>query len=227
VNVIQIFLVFVQLTFFGIFIAFNPLLLMSELAIIIKSKRPLLYATVLVLGVATPLVLIAIIGSIFFDDSTSIEAFHINIEVSPLLNIILGATFLGVALRISTAKEPVKQKPLSADKLALKPLFIFAFFRSALSFTSIIGIVAATKVLKDLTDNYALVLIGLLWTICIGMLPFVSMIGYSVKRPETVKTIQDKVDPLMNRSFRPIIIWGCVILGGFQIAVGVTKLITS
>jgi hypothetical protein len=221
VNILNFIVIFLELTFLGLFVAFNPLLLVSELAIILKSKRPILNAIVLVAGIATPLILLAIIGGLIFNDSTSINAFDINIHLSPLLNIIIGFILVLIGLRMRFFPKPVTRKKLQASDLSVASLYGFAFFRSALSFSSIIGIVTATKIIKDATDNYIVVLLGLLWTISVGMIPFFGMIGFSLKRPDSIKSLERRIDPFMNRSYKPLAIWGCILLGSYLIIVGV------
>ncbi len=223
-NILQVVVVIIELTFLGIFVAFNPLLLVSELAIILKSKRPLLNSIILIAGVATPLIIIAIVGGFVFNENTQVRSFSHDIRLSPILNIIFGVILVLVGLRLRFFPKTSNPKKLDSVNMSGISLFWFAFFRSALSFTSIIGIVAATKIIKDMTDNYLVVLLGLFWTICVGMIPFLGMIGYSIKRPETIKNIEERIDPLMNRSYKPILIWGCLILGFYLLSLGILKI---
>ncbi len=224
-NLFNFIIIFIELTFLGLLVAFNPLLLVSELAIILKSKRPLLNAIVLIAGIATPLVLLAIVGGLIFDESTEIRTFNINIHLSPLLNIVIGFILVLIGLRLQFFPKPAKTKRLQAHQLSLGSLYGFAFFRSALSFSSIIGIITATKIIKDATDNYIVVLLGLFWTISIGMIPFLGMIGFSMKRPDSIKSLESRIDPLMNRSYKPVAIWGCILLGSYLIVIGISSTI--
>ncbi|MCA9332503.1 GAP family protein [Candidatus Saccharibacteria bacterium] len=226
-NIVEIVIVFLQLSFFGIFVAFNPMLLVSELLIILRSKRPLLFSLVFIMGASIPLIVIAAIGAAIFKEDTVIRPFGSDIKLSPFLNVLIGVILLLVSVRlffngkISTAHKVSKN---SANNMSIWALFWFAFFRSALSFTSIIGIVAAAKVIKDYTDNYFVSLLGLFWTILIGMLPFWGLLGYSIKRPESIKVIENKIDPILNINYKNSIRWVLLIAGVFFIFRGLINI---
>ena len=206
-----------QLSFFGIFVAFNPMLLLSELLIVLRSKRPILHSAVFLAGVSLPLIIIATIGAVIYNEDTTVHPFNSSIKLSPVLNILIGVILLLVSLRLFIIKQPTKPKKNSThtltQQLSYLPLFWFAFFRSAVSFTSILGIIAATKVLKEYTDNYLVILLGLFWTISIGMLPFLGILGYSVKRPENIKTIEQRIDPIMNKDYSGSVKWLILVAG--------------
>ncbi len=220
-NILNFIVIFLELTFLGLFVAFNPLLLASELAIILKSRRPILNAVVLVAGIATPLVLLAIVGGLIFNESTQVNAFNIKLDLSPLLNIMIGFILVLVGLRLHFFPKPPSEKRLQANELSVGSLYGFAFFRSALSFSSIIGIITATKIIKDATDNYVLVLLGLFWTISVGMIPFFGMIGFSLKRPASIRNLEHRIDPLINRSYKPLVALGCILLGSYLVFSGI------
>lgn len=215
----------IQLTFLGVLVAFNPMLLVTELAIILKSKRTIINATAFALGIISPLIIIAMIGALVFNQDTQFSAFKHSVSLPPLLNIVIGAILLLIGLRLRFFPNSTRTKSAPSPDLSLGSLYLFACFRSALSFTSIVGIITATKIIKDYTDNYFLVLLGLLWTICVGMLPFFGLIGYSLKRPDSVEYLEERINPIVNRSYRPVVIWVCLVLGSCLISIGTLKLI--
>lgn len=222
---LKFFILVLELSFLGIFVAFNPLLLVSELVIILKSKRPLLNTIIFMTGVALPLIIFALIGAVIFQEDTRIEPLHNSIELSPVVNIAIGVILILMALRqfinhqkpIANGADVFKKNTAS---LSYASVFGFAFFRSALSFTSIIGILAATKLIKEYTDNYIIILLGVFWTICIGMLPFLGLLGASLKRPDALKFIEQRVDPILNKNYKASIKWICLILGIYFAAKG-------
>lgn len=221
-NLFNFVVLILQLTFFGIFVAFNPMLLLSELLIVLRSKQPLLHSIIFLAGVSLPLIIIAAVGAFVFEEDTSVRAFNSNIQLSPVLDLLIGIILLLIAARLFFVRDIVlKQKsnkrssPAITERLSYWALFWFAFFRSAISLTSIIGIVAATKVIKEYTDNYAIILLGLLWTITVGMLPFLGMLGYSVRKPETIKTLEQKIDPIMKRDYSGSVKWMILVIGAY------------
>ncbi len=224
-NLLKLMVLVLELSFLGIFVAFNPLLLISELVIILKSKKPLLNTLIFMIGVATPLILFALVGAVIFQEDTYLQPFHSSIQLSPVVNIAIGIILILIAIRQFINHQDLPAKTAEAFKkstasLSYASIFSFAFFRSALSFTSIIGILAATKLIKEYTDNYILILLGVFWTICIGMLPFLGLLGASLKRPDALKFLEQRVDPILNKNYKASIKWICLILGIYFIAKG-------
>lgn len=223
-NLLTIIITFLELTFFGLLIAFNPLLLVSELAIVLRSKQPIFHALVFAVGAITPLVLIGVVGSFMFNEQTQVQSFDISIRLSPVLDFLIGTclALIGIRILMFTRKSAPKKSARTSKKAhssSVISLFAFAFFRSAMSFTSIIGIVAATKVLKSTTDNYLWILLGLFWAISVGVSPFVGLIGYSVKRPDSVRALEQRIDPFLNKDYRPLLGWISLVVGGYFLLV--------
>src|SRR5436190_23042606 len=80
----------------GLLIAFNPSLIVINFFVVLKSKRPIRDAIVLIAGVVLPIVLIALI-TIFWlepDSSFRVGGLADKIAIPPLIDLLFGLSLI-------------------------------------------------------------------------------------------------------------------------------------
>jgi hypothetical protein len=214
----------------GLFIAFSPILIVTNLLIVLRSKRPIFHAVVLLASIVLPLLLLCGIATFALESEADIglKELSSNLSLPPLANVFIGIVLLVFALR---KFKQLKYAPLEPKKVAKPskqlptgavPLFIFGFMKTLLSLTNIFAILFVTKLVtvNDLAPLLALLV--LFWTIAVGMIPFLIIIYYRKNRRADLLRFQNKVDTILQENIKLYLLIG---LGGLGVAMAAVGLI--
>lgn len=193
------------LTILGMFIAFSPMLIAVNLLIVVRSKRPILNTLILMAGVVVPLIIVSVLAKSYIhpDTAISISAISRKVSIPPLIDLLFGLSLLAWAITRLRRERPGAQQK---QKTALNPpvdkpvaLFWFGFVKSGLSVTNIFAILVVVKLVMINSLSPVAALLALLWTICVGLVPFLSELylhkfkrDYLAKLNATLDTIMAK-----------------------------------
>lgn len=186
----------------GLFIAFSPLLIITDMLIVLRSRRPLLHTGILLMSIALPLIVLGIAASFVIKPDTAIDlkAISVKLSVPPLFTLLLGCILGGMGysrlgrLRHEKGIKHPPKKSMKPPPAKLLPLFTFGFMKSLLSVTNIFAILLVTKLIVTQNMNPLGALIILFWTIAIGLIPFFIVIYYHHNRRERLLNLQSRVE---------------------------------
>ena len=214
---------FLLVTILGLLIAFSPMLVIVNVLVVLKSKRPILRTIVLMAGIVLPLVIIAYLGLTFIDASSHVSLRGLNekISIPPAINLLFGAWLLGLAAKrysyVQTHKAPKKPSSLKIknppDKLL--NLFIFAFLKSTLSVTNLFAMLAITQLVIINSVKQPSLTLAIIWAILIGLIPFGIILYSYYFRHEQLEKLSAQIDALSRRNLDAVINLALATVGGF------------
>lgn len=211
------------ITMLGLLIAFSPMLVLVNVLVVLKSKRPILRTTVLMAGMALPLLIIAGLAAAFLepDSQVSLRGLSEKISVPPLLDFVLGLWLLSLAAKRwrYTKLHGTHQKTSSLvsrnppDKLSA--LFMFAFFKSILSVTNIFAILVLAKFMMVHSIPQPFSTLAVAWVIIIGLVPFLVILYYYFFKHDMLEQLDKQVDKILSRNLDAAITIGLLAAGIF------------
>ncbi|HEY4964604.1 MAG TPA: GAP family protein [Candidatus Saccharimonadales bacterium] len=225
-NIVGLIVNLFVLTFLGLLIAFSPMLIIVNMVIVLTTKRPIWNALILTAGVVTPLILIAILAEIFIGPHTSISISSISakIQLPSIIDLLFGITLIIVALKraYTYKQEEVHQvKSLTPPSDKPKSLFIFGFLKSLLSVTNIFAILLVVQITKTYNRMPIVNVLGLFYTILIGIIPLMLIIYYRQYRPGSLAKMNQKLDNLLKTNIQLFIVILLLLFGVYFIISGV------
>lgn len=207
-DIFSVVLNFFLITILGFLIAFSPMIVIVNVLVILKSKRPILRTLVLMAGMAAPLIIVSVLAYRFLEPNSQVSLRGITdkISIPPLFDLALGVWLASLAIkRWQYSKQHDKPKK-SADLIMKKPpdklsgLFGFAFIKSTLSATNIFAVLVVAKTLITHSIDEPLAAIIILWVILVGLLPFLIILYLYFFKHERLELLSDQVDKLLNRN---------------------------
>lgn len=207
------------LLFLGTIIAFSPTLVVTELAILTKSKTPLVHTIAFIAGVALPVILISIFAITSVNPNQDIEIPSTTevVRLIPIIDIIIASIFIYSGIKLKSSKP--KSSKLKPDKmLSTKTLFWFGALKMATSLSSLAAIVLAAQFLKSTTSQSSQQIFGLAWLVVAAILPFVIIAYLKTFKPARFDSIQRYSDKISDFDWRSIIAI-TLIIGGIGLMV--------
>lgn len=193
----------------GILLAFSPTVVITELAILSKSKKPIEHTIFLMLGVAIPIVIMTALAFFLVDPDAeySVPQTRHILELLPFLNVIIGALFIIAGLRIGgrgkKATEPMKQEK-TATILNSKKLFWFGFIRTATRLTGIAAILMAAQLLKRNYESGVFTFVGIAWFAVVALAPLIVLLIMQRLNSRTLQRINTYSERVASISWRRV-----------------------
>ncbi len=212
---------FFLLTLLGILIAFNPSLIIVNFLVVLKSKRPLRDALILISGVMIPLLLIAVIASFWLepDSAFDLRGFSSKLKIPPVIDLIFGLALLIYASSIRfRQRRPATKK--SRANLISKPasIFGFAFLRSCLSITNLLAALVIAKILVVSDPSPLAFILGIAWAFFIGATPLLAAPYMQKYQPDRVQRARVYIDRIWYGDHSSLISIALAIIGlGFLV----------
>jgi len=192
------------ITLLGVLIAFSPMIVILNLVVVLKSARPVRNCLILIAGVATPLILVALLALALIDPSQEISLRGIGEKISlPAgINLLFGFWLLFVAFK-RLSQRHVAPKPSNLLKMPTsvpeKPsaLFIFAFIKSTLSVTNLFAIFVVAKVLITSHSPSIVGFFAFLWVLLIGIMPFLTTLYLYFFKKQSLDQLSKRTEALL------------------------------
>lgn len=212
-------------TFLGLFIAFSPMLIVVNLLIVLKSKKPILHAIALILGILTPLIIVAGLGLLLINPTSeiSLSAIGAKIQIPPAIDILFGISLFVMATK-QFLKPVVKINPTTEFHIPndnFWSLYLFGFMKSLLSATNLFAILVVVKLIIESSLNPIFDLAILIWTLVVGMVPFIIVLYYHRSRKDYLIKLNKRLNEIMARNLRRLIIVGLYSLASFFTLLGI------
>lgn len=207
----------------GIIIAFSPTLLITELAVLTRSKRPGLQTLVLITGIASAITLFCLIAVLFVDPSHSIRIPSTReiVRNVPVLDGIVGILLIIISLKLlrpSPLAVPLSERGKSASiNMSSKALYLFGFIKTATSLSTIAAILVAARLIKTSLSTSGLQFMAVVWLIAFAILPFVLIIILRNGKPEVFHKLQALSDRAASLNWRKLASIVLLLLGTYFI----------
>lgn len=213
------------LTLLGLLVAFNPMLIVVDILLVLKTRRPILNSLILAGGFVSSLLAILFIAGLVMDPegSVSLRQLSDSISIPPLIDLAAG-----LLLIIYVAKRYIRVGPLPSPKTFKienapdkpLPLFIFSFVKTALSLTNLFVILLLAKAL--VTNSWSLLVsfAAIAWVIIIGLMPIAMIVYYHEFKHESLVAVEKRIDGWMSKDTTKLINYGLLIIGIFLAAKG-------
>lgn len=221
-NILELIFDFILISIAGLFIAFSPMLIITDLLIVLKSKKPLLHAVVLLVSIATPLLLLCFfaVNVIKPDTNISISAVNAKLNVPPFINFLLGWVLLAIGfkkfmdLKYRPLQEATEVKKPKTPPSKLFPLFVFGFMRTLFSLTNVLAILFVTKLIVSNKLNPLLAFFIVAWTITVGLVPFFAIFYAQKNKRQYLLKLQAILDTRMSTNVKAYAYIGLAVIGG-------------
>jgi len=218
------------LTTLGVIVAFSPILVVTELTVLTRSKQPARHIVAFILGIATAigLLLFIAITSIFSIDPGYVivlPSVHEIIRAAPLADLLIGILLLVTGIRMYRTKVSAKNSAPSSDKSpGTKSLFWFGFLKMVTSLSSITAILLATRLIKTSVPEGTIQWIAVVWLIGISLLPFIVIAVLQNRKPASFAKIQRVSDKATLVNWRSVIALAFCIIGACFAVSGIMNL---
>lgn len=198
----------IVLALLGIIIAFSPTLLLTELAILTRSKQPFFHTLFLILGIAVSVTLISLLALFFIDPHNEIVIpSKSNLLGSvPIADIVVGILLAILGMRLLRVTPETETTPTSPVEFTMsnKTLFWFGFIKMSTSLSSLVAIIFASRIIKTYYTFNTAQFAAAVWLICISIVPFVLLILAKLYRPQLFGKIQHTSDKVSTLNWRRI-----------------------
>lgn len=213
----------------GLVVAFSPTLVLTEIAVLTKSQKPLIHSVALITGIASAVALFCIITAIFVDPSKdfSLPWNQFKLSSVPLIDIIAGILLIELGRRLLSkpaTKNASTSKFNPSKIMTTRSLYWFGLLKMATSLSSIAAIVYASRFVKTYLDKESQQVIALVWLLIIAIVPFLLLVGIKLFRPGTFQNIQNASDRVTAISWRRYAIIASFCAGGLLIVMGLSNL---
>jgi hypothetical protein len=206
----------IVLLFLGLIVAFSPTIVFTELAVILKSKRPILASIALIAGVGVALISLVIISIIIFNPSQQIDIPSTRevLKLVPLLDIVAGILLIWGSRRYSVNKQT--KSGTSGNVLGPKSLFWFGLIKMLTSLSTLGAIIIAVRLLETHVASGFWLIIATAWLLIVAMLPFVILVLIKLFKPEKLIKLENaskKMDTINWRQlFSKLMLWLGILL---------------
>lgn len=220
-----VFVSFALISVMGIVIAFSPTLILTELTILTRSKKPVVQTLSLIAGIALAIALFCAAVIIFVGPNSNFTVPSTRQVISsiPIIDIIAGILLVitGLRLPLSGSNNSVKKSRFSPEKLLnTKTLFWFGLVKMATSLSSIAAIFIALRFIMTSVDTGTLQLASILWLILVAILPFAIILSLKQYKPDIFAKIQNASDRAVNINWRRVIAFSLIVAGSYFIFSG-------
>lgn len=217
--IIVLLTIIVGLAVLGIIIAFSPTLILTEIAVLTRSKKPFIHTVALISGISVPILLFSLAALTFVDPQTSYQLPSTRQVIGgiPLFDVLIGMVliFTGIHLfkpRPNNEKAAKTSKINSEKMFSSKTLFWFGLIKMATSLSSIAAILIGVRYIKSLLGGEAVVqTVALFWMVAVSILPFLLIASMSRYFPKTFSRIKLTSDKVVGYNWRLI---ACAVMIG-------------
>ena len=184
----------IALFFLGIVVAFSPTIVMTELAIIAKSKNPLVASLALIGGVTSAIVLLVALWLFAIDpyQEIRIPTTRDVLLVAPVLDIFAGIALIWGSKKL-IANRDSQDKSVTSDKThdTIRPISIywFSFLKMITSLSTIGATLLAVRLLKSNVDGGIWLILATLWLLVVAIAPFLYLLLLRITKPDKFNSV--------------------------------------
>jgi hypothetical protein len=217
------------ITFLGLLVAFNPMLIVVDILLVLKSQRPILNTVILSAGFVTSIALLFSVASQVIDPQSQISLNKLgeNLDIPPFIDIFAGLMLLAYSVRRYTRKQTKHKAANKKLGIPQKPyqLFMFGFIKAALSVTNLFAILILARISVSNDWNIAIGLMAVLWLVLIGVIPLAAVVYYHQFKHESLISIDKRINRFLSRDTELLITYILASAGAIFIAKGTVSLI--
>jgi hypothetical protein len=224
-SLVTLLYVTIALLVLGVLLAFSPTIILTEIAVLTKSKKPFLYSVFFIAGVAAPILLFGAIAVLFIDPSSNFtipQTKHI-LKILPVLDVLIGILFIIAGIQVGKKRSHQAKKEITADDVIFSTgkLFWFGFLRTATRLSGLAAILLAAQLIKQNLDTGISTVVSLVWLVIIAITPLVVLLLLQRSDSKYFVKIASYSDKVASLSWRKIISIGLIVVGTGMILYGI------
>lgn len=213
----------------GIIVAFSPTLILTQVAILTRSKRPILDSAALISGILVPIVIYGALAYLFVDQITTFQlpSPRTTIASLPFIDVLAGVLLLIAGLRLRRPRQ-AQRAAAEAEQphklMSPKALFAFGLIKMATSLSSIAAILIGVQFIESyITGNVwqAMALIGFM---VISIFPFLLIASLQAYFPHVFQRVKSSSDRVAQLDWISILSWMLILAGTGFVASGLLNL---
>ncbi|QQS26711.1 hypothetical protein IPM44_03245 [bacterium] len=217
----------ISLLLYGAIVSFSPTLFLTELAILTRSKRPLIHTIAFMTGISIPIILYITLAVVITDagNNFTIPNTREVIGSLPIVSIIAGILLFSSGLRLKTdrgveneSEEVTKESPERLFRT--KTLFWFGLIKMGTSLSSIAAILLGVSFIKSFVTRGVFQAVALIWFVVISLLPFLSIAGLKRYAPKIFARLQRSSDRITDFNWLKVLRWVLLASGIYLITYG-------
>lgn len=220
----------ISLLLYGVIVSFSPTLFLTELAILTRSKRPLIHTIAFMIGISIPVILYIALAVVITDAGNNFTMPNAREVIGslPIVSIIAGILLFSSGLRLKTdrkvvneSEEATKESPESPEKIFhTKTLFWFGLIKMGTSLSSIAAILLGVSFIKSFVTRGVFQAMALVWFIVISLLPFLGIASLKRYAPKTFARLQKSSDRVTAFNWLKVLRWVLLASGIYLIIYG-------
>ena len=205
------------ITFFGLFLAFNPMLIVVDMFLVLKSRQPIKNTLLLIAGFATSITLLFILFSNIINPNSeiSIRKLETSLSVPPIIDILCGTLLVLAAIKYRSRPSIVKKSTTQAISIPRGSLAIYSFslIKSFLSLTNLFAVLALAKLYAINSWNMGIGAVALCWLLLVGVIPIIFIVYLHYFKHESLLAIDKRVNRFLARDTNSLIAAGVALIG--------------
>lgn len=221
--------VIIGLAILGIIVSFSPTLIITEIAVLTRSKKPFIDSVALIAGIAVPVLILTMLAFFFAnpDKTYDLPSTKEIVGSIPILDIIIGIVllFAGARLYKPKSKKVEKTKEFKPEKLfSTKALFWFGLIKMSTSLSSLAAILIGVRYIKSLlTDDVVAQTVALIWLVAVSIFPFMLIASIQQYFPKTFMRVKASSDRIVGYNWRLVASVIMILAGIIFIITGVVN----
>ena len=217
------------ITFLGLLVSFNPLLIVVEFLLILKTKRPIFNSLLLLAGFVSAISLLFFVFSMIIDPNSQLSFTKLKegLDLPPIIDIAAGGLLMIFGIRKYSRPKASQNIAKAIDiKIPDKPfgIFIFGFVKAILSVSNIFAVMLLAR--QAVLSNWSLAIgfMAVIWLLIIGIVPLIYMMYLHWFKRDNLAVIDKKLNQLLSRDTTNLLAYGFVLIGIFFVTKGVFQL---
>jgi hypothetical protein len=209
---------FALLTLLGLLVAFNPLLIVVDFLLVLKSKRPIFNTVILLAGFATSLIILFLVANLLLsaDSQISLKNVMNQRDIPSIVDLSAGFILLLYGFRkyksTTLESDALKRTEIKIPE-SPKGIYVFALLKTSLSITNIFAVVILAR--QAIVSNWSIALgfLSLVFLLIIGIMPLLYIMYLHWFKKESLNTIDKRLNSLISRGTTNLLAYGLILIG--------------
>ncbi len=216
----------------GLILSFNPMLIVVDFLLVLRSKRPIFNTIMLLAGFATSVAIMFTLASMAIspDSDISIQKIKESFDLPSSVEVLAGLLLVGYGIKRYKIKSSFKStRSLANFKLPEGPIkiFLFGLVKSTLSVSNIFAILVLAR--QAVVGNWSVTIstMVLVWILIIGFLPLLYIMYLHWFRHQSLNRIDEKLNVWVQKDTSSYIAYGLILIGAIFAVKGAVGFLVS
>ncbi len=187
----------------GLAVGFSPTLYITQVGILTRGQHPLRQSALLIAGVASAVVLLALFSDIV-QPAVLFSYTHdvlLTVTAERWFDYVFGAVFILTGLYYVHI-PPKPQHPKKPAGSATTSLYVFGLIKTMFSASGFAALLLGTRLIKELTDHLTMQLLLFSTLLSAAALPFAGLLLLHMHRPHTFSRLNRLLERAATYNYR-------------------------